>query len=88
MRHDAHVSLAPWLSPSVLPHACVKQLTPGTCVHVAAGQKHSLKNTGDVDMVLFYFGIAVEPATGDGGAGVKNKGGNGGVVNALHPIGP
>lgn len=69
-------------------HPCANQLTPGTCVHVAAGQKHSLKNTGDVDMVLFYFGIAVAPATRDGGGGDNNKGGTGGVVNALHPIGP
>eukprot|EP00752_Nemacystus_decipiens_P015939 g14245.t1 len=66
----------------------VVQLTPGTCVHVAAGQKHSLKNTGDVDMVLFYFGISVEPATEDGRGEDKYKGGTGGVVNALHPIGP
>lgn len=39
-------------------------------------------------MVLFYFGISVEPAAADGGGGVNNKGGTGGVVNALHPIGP
>ena len=39
-------------------------------------------------MVLFYFGIAVAPATRDGGGGDNNKGGTGGVVNALHPIGP
>eukprot|EP00903_Cladosiphon_okamuranus_P016634 g15342.t1 len=66
----------------------VVQLTPGTCVHVAAGQKHSLKNIGDTEMVVIYFGISVEPAEADGGGGVNDKGGTGGVVNALHPIGP
>ncbi|CAM9131706.1 unnamed protein product [Ectocarpus sp. 12 AP-2014] len=73
----------------------VVQLTPGTCVHVAAGQKHSLINKGDVDMVLFYFGIAVAPATeeggGGGGGGGRGKGGTGGGGggggNALHAIG-
>ncbi|CAN0043825.1 unnamed protein product [Hapterophycus canaliculatus] len=76
----------------------VVQLTPGTCVHVAAGQKHSLENTGDVDMVLFYFGIAVEPPTEGGGGGGSGtgkgggtggggKGGTGGEGKALHAIG-
>lgn len=88
MRHDVLTALFPPLCVCRLSRVRANQLTPGTCVHVEAGQKHSLKNNGDVDMVLFYFGIAVEPATGDGGGGVNNKGRNGGVGNALHPIGP
>lgn len=76
------------------------QLTPGTCVHVAAGQRHSLENAGDVDMVVFYFGIAVEPTNEDGGGGGGGgggkgrgggggggKGGTGGEGKALHAIG-
>lgn len=88
------------LPSSFLIHIDDDQLTPGTCVHVAAGQKHSLENTGDVDMVLFYFGIAVEPPSeewgGGGGGGGSGKGrggggggkgGAGGEAKALHAIG-
>ena len=58
-------------------------MLPGTCVHVAAGQKHLVKNTGDGDMVLFYFGIATEPIGGGGRGGDKGAGGG----SALHEIG-
>ncbi|CAM9687651.1 unnamed protein product [Discosporangium mesarthrocarpum] len=37
----------------------VLQATPGTCVHVAAGQTHDISNTGKEDMVVLYFGIAL-----------------------------
>ncbi|CAM9974930.1 unnamed protein product [Ascophyllum nodosum] len=62
------------------------EVTPGTCVHVAAGQKHSLKNHGDEDWVVLLFGIATEPE----GAAVSKEGGKGDVfsANALHAINP
>ncbi len=34
-------------------------LSPGVCVVVEAGESHSVDNTGSVDLVLTYFGIAV-----------------------------
>lgn len=58
-------------------------MLPGTCVHIAAGQQHLVKNTGDSDMVLFYFGIATEPTGGGGRGGGKGTGG----ASALHEIG-
>ncbi|MGI0495204.1 cupin domain-containing protein [Alkalinema pantanalense CENA528] len=34
-------------------------LLPGTCVAVEAGELHEVLNTGNVDLVLTYFGISV-----------------------------
>jgi quercetin dioxygenase-like cupin family protein len=34
-------------------------LTVGTCVAIVAGEIHELVNTGDRDLVLTYFGIAL-----------------------------
>lgn len=35
-------------------------LEAGMCVVAAAGETHSVANTGEVDLVLTYFGIAVD----------------------------
>jgi len=32
-------------------------LIPGTCVCVEPKEKHSLRNTGSVDLLLLYFGV-------------------------------
>lgn len=45
----------------ILPTVPRRKVSPGTCVHVAAGTKHRIQNTGDEDLVLLYFGIATEP---------------------------
>lgn len=80
-------------APPSMPVACLltypvmhPQILPGTCVHVSAGQSHRLKNTGDEDMVLLYFGVATEPATDGGGAGRAKGKRDGGGGNALHAI--
>lgn len=46
----------------------MSQVNAGTTLHVAAGQKHRIKNTGEEDLVMIYLGIAVEPTT-EGGNG-------------------
>ena len=33
------------------------RLTAGTCVAVHAGEQHEIRNDGDVDLVLTYFGV-------------------------------
>ena len=37
----------------------VLDLRPGACVTVSPTFYHSIENTGEVDMVLLYFGVAV-----------------------------
>lgn len=32
-------------------------LTPGTCIAVETGEYHEITNTGNVDLILTYFGI-------------------------------
>lgn len=75
----------------LVPWCGVAQVSPGTCVHIAAGQKHRVKNTGDEEMVLLYFGIAVEPSLEGGGAGGDVGRGGGKTTtkggSALHAIG-
>ena len=34
-------------------------LTPGVCVTVEIGELHELKNTGDLPLVLTYFGVKI-----------------------------
>ncbi len=33
------------------------ELAPGTCVTVEAGETHELRNTGEIDLVVTYFGV-------------------------------
>jgi mannose-6-phosphate isomerase-like protein (cupin superfamily) len=33
------------------------RLEPGVCVAVSPGERHEIENTGDVDLVLCYFGV-------------------------------
>jgi quercetin dioxygenase-like cupin family protein len=39
-------------------------LQSGSCVAVDVGEKHEICNTGSTDLVLTYFGLRVEPASG------------------------
>lgn len=73
-----------WLSPYTRNSPpSPSQVTPGTCVYVAAGQKHSLKNHGDEDWAILFFGVATEPE----GAGTSKR--DGPIsANALHAINP
>lgn len=41
-------------------------MSDGTTLHVAAGQRHRIKNTGKEEMVMIYLGIAVDPAPPQG----------------------
>ena len=36
-----------------------RDIGPGTCVAVTAGESHEIRNTGDVDLVVTYFGIRI-----------------------------
>lgn len=38
------------------------EVSDGTCIHLAPKEKHEINNTsGDKDLVLLYFGVAVAP---------------------------
>lgn len=37
-------------------------LTPGVCIAVEVGELHEVKNTGNQDLVLTYFGLRVDPS--------------------------
>jgi mannose-6-phosphate isomerase-like protein (cupin superfamily) len=34
-----------------------RPLAPGVCLAVAPGEEHEIVNTGDVELVLLYFGV-------------------------------
>ena len=41
----------------IVVETAVHPLTPGVCVAVEVGEHHEIRNTGDTDLVITYFGL-------------------------------
>lgn len=44
----------------IVVETAVYPLTPGVCIAVDVGEQHEIRNTGDADLVITYFGLRAE----------------------------